>query len=113
MKKIFFIALAFATVSLTSCEGFLDVKSEGQYATDNYFTNDEQAAATVNDMYHCLRGEDFFGQNMFWEETAAKTMMAVRLGDAGDYIHTYSIMEYDGNVGTIKSIYNIIGLRAA
>ncbi len=106
MKKIFFIALAFATVSLTSCEGFLDVKSEGQYATDNYFTNDEQAAATVNDMYHCLRGEDFYGQNMFWEETAAKTMMAVRLGDAGDYIHTYSIMEYDGNVGTIKSIYN-------
>lgn len=109
MKKISLL-LAIAALSLTSCQDFLDLKTQGGYSTDNFFNTDEQAASALNSVYNELRGEDFYGQNLFWEECAANILVAARLGDAGDYLDNYMVMDYDPQVqpGQYRDCVNAI-----
>lgn len=99
MKKIIlFSVFAIAALSLSSCKDFLDLKTQGGFSTDDYFNTDEQAQSTLNQIYNELRGEDMFGQNMFWEECASNIIVASRLGDAGSYLDNFMVMNYDPDV---------------
>lgn len=72
MKKLISYALVvLAAISLSSCSDFLQPKSEGAYAADNYFTSDKQAIDAVDACYKEFLEENFLGRQIMWEQAAA------------------------------------------
>lgn len=66
MKKIMFLFLAVASImTMISCsKDFVDVKPEGQFLSENYYANEEQAAAALVAVYDIMRKNTGGFENM-------------------------------------------------
>lgn len=69
--KIFMVLAAGAALTLSSCNDFLDVKSEGSPASDSFFQTDADALGIIAEPYQLLSKEDWFGRTVMWEQAAA------------------------------------------
>ena len=65
MKKYILSAIAVTGMfAMTSCEDFLKPTSEGEYSTDSYFLNDQQAIDAVDGLYDGMQDEACFGREI-------------------------------------------------
>ena len=72
MKKIIISTIAIAAaLSMSSCADFLQPTTEGSYASDTYFSNDQQAIDAVDACYYRFLEEGYLGREMMWEQAVA------------------------------------------
>ena len=100
MKKYIFL-VALSALALTSCSDFLDVQSEGDNTTTNYFTNDQQAISAVAALYQGYQQEAVFGRNIFWEQAAACDVV---WGRSRSY-STLATLAYTGDESPLKDVW--------
>ena len=103
MKKIFIFAIALATLTLTSCEKFLDVKPMGTPTTDTYFENDSQIENAVKSIYSPLAdGDDLFGRDYHWEQCVGINMVPGRTRDWPQLF----CLQWSGDEGPLTSVFD-------
>ena len=96
------IAILFLSALIgTSCSDFLDVQSEGNPTTDNYFTNDQQAIDAIDGLYERFHQEGCYGRELFWEQGAACDVV---WGRTRGYI-TLATFAYTGEESPLKDVY--------
>ena len=104
MKKIFIFAIALATLTLTSCEKFLDVKPMGTPTTDTYFENDSQIENAVKSIYSPLAdGDDLFGRDYHWEQCVGINMVPGRTRDWPQLF----CLQWSGDEGPLTSVFDM------
>lgn len=102
MKKIFIFAIALATLTLTSCEKFLDVKPMGTPTSDTYFENDSQIENAVKSIYSPLAdGDDLFGRDYEWEQCVGITMVPGRTRDWPQLF----CLQWNGDESPLRSVF--------
>jgi len=106
MKKIFILAIAVLTISVTGCKEFLDVKTENAYTSDNYFTTDQQAIDAVDILSFDFEDEDMYSQNLHWDMCATNILVASREGDASSWFNNFKL-EYAGNTARMPNMYSM------
>jgi len=89
--------------SLTSCEDFLDVQSEGKPTTTSYFQNDGQAIDAIDGLYAPIHQEKGFGRELFWEQGAACDIV---WGKTRGY-PTLATFAYTGNESPIRGGFDL------
>ena len=103
MKKIFIFAIALATLTLTSCEKFLDVKPMGTPTSDTYFQNDSQIENAVKSIYSPLAdGDDLFGRDYHWEQCVGINMVPGRTRDWPQLF----CLQWNGDEGPLTSVFD-------
>lgn len=103
MKKIFIFAIALATLTLTSCEKFLDVKPMGTPTSDTYFENDSQIENAVKSIYSPLAdGDDLFGRDYHWEQCVGINMVPGRTRDWPQLF----CLQWSGDEGPLTSVFD-------
>ena len=109
MKSIkYIIFLAIISVTLFSCDSFLQDELKGQYTSDNFFTSQENATMAVNGIYNALY------DNTLWIFGDVASDDAVKGGNAGDQADINGINDFtatadNGVLNTYwKSTYEII-----
>ena len=103
MKKIFIFAIALATLTLTSCEKFLDVKPMGTPTTDTYFENDSQIENAVKSIYSPLAdGDDLFGRDYHWEQCVGINMVPGRTRDWPQLF----CLQWSGDESPLTSVFD-------
>lgn len=105
MKKIFIFAIALVTLSLTSCEKFLDVTKEGEYTTDAYFQNDQQAMDALKFFYAKLPTESLYGREICWEQCATNMYVS---GRQRGYKATLFTLNYSGDESPLTDSFGTI-----
>lgn len=105
MKKIFIFVIAFVTLSLTSCEKFLDVSKEGEYRPDAYFLNDQQAIDAIKFFYAKLPTESLYGREIYWEQCATRMYVS---GRQRGYRNTLFTLNYTGDESPLVDAYKVI-----
>ena len=96
------IAILFLSALIgTSCSDFLDVQSEGNPTTDNYFTNDQQAIDAIDGLYERFHQEGCYGRELFWEQGAACDVV---WGRTRGY-NTLATFAYTGEESPLKDVY--------
>lgn len=102
MKKIFVFAIALATLSLTSCADFLDVRPMGTPTTDSYFNNDFQIENAVKSIYSPLAdGDDLFGRDFHWEQCTGIYMVP---GRTRDWPQLFTL-QWNGDESPLRSVF--------
>ena len=103
MKKILVFAIALATLSLTSCGDFLDVKPMGTPTTDSYFNNDFQIENAVKSIYSPLAdGDDLFGRDYHWEQCTGINMVP---GRTRDWPQLFTL-QWTGDESPLRSVFD-------
>lgn len=100
MRKHIAILILSALVG-TSCSDFLDVRSEGNPTTDNYFTNDQQAIDVIDGLYERFHQEGCYGRELFWEQGAACDVV---WGRTRGY-NSLATFAYTGEESPLKDVY--------
>ena len=106
MKKTIIFTLALAAFVLAGCSDFLDVKTQGLYTTDNYFTNDQQSIDAVDKLYYYLEDENICSQDIHWDDCCTNQLVGVRSGDCSGWFNHFNL-SFDGNIGTLPDYYKI------
>lgn len=101
MRKHIAILILSALVG-TSCSDFLDVRSEGNPTTDNYFTNDQQAIDVIDGLYERFHQEGCYGRELFWEQGAACDVV---WGRTRGY-NSLATFSYTGEESPLKDVYS-------
>lgn len=102
MKKILIFAIALATLSLTSCKDFLDLKPMGTPNQDAYFENDYQIENAVKSIYSPLAdGDDLFGRDSHWEQCLGITMVPGRTRDWPELF----CLQWNGDESPLRSVF--------
>lgn len=102
MKKYILSFLAVSAMAVSACGDFLDVKSEGTPAIDNYFSNDQQAIDAVDALYGRMAQENYFGREIFWEQGAATDVV---WGRTRGY-PTLATLDYTGDESPLRDVFN-------
>lgn len=102
MKKYIPI-LALSGLMFCGCSDFLDVQSEGNPTTDNYFTNNQQAIDAIDALYKPFHSETAFGRDLFWEQGAANDIVWGRERS----FPTLATLDYLGNEGPLLNAYKM------
>lgn len=105
MKKIFIFAIALVTLSLTSCQDFLDVTKEGDYTTDAYFQNDQQSIDALKFFYAKLPTESLYGREICWEQCATNMYVS---GRQRGYKATLFTLNYTGDESPLTDSFGVI-----
>ena len=105
MKKSIILTIALATLTLTACQDFLDVKPEGTPTTDTYFTNDAQAENAMKSLYSpMIDGDDCFGRDAVWEQCLGTQMVPGRTRDWPDLF----CLKWNGDESPLRSVWNYL-----
>lgn len=103
MKKIIIISsVALSLFTFSSCSDFLDVESEGEPTTTQYFTNDQQSIDAIDGLYGPLAQESVFGREVFWEQAAACDVV---WGRTRGY-STLATMKYTGDESPLRGTFD-------
>ncbi len=104
MKKYIVLLLALSALleGTTSCSDFLDVQSEGNATTDNYFTNDQQAIDAIDGLYERFHQEGCYGRELFWEQGAACDVV---WGRTRGY-NTLATFSYTGEESPLTDVFD-------
>lgn len=102
MKKYILSAIAVTGMfAMTSCTDFLQPTSEGEYSTDSYFLNDQQAIDAVDGLYDGMQDEACFGREIMWEQGAANDFV---WGRTRSY-PTLATLSLTGSVGPLNDAW--------
>ena len=103
MKKIIIFAIALATLAVTGCKEFLDVKPQGTPTTDTYFANDSQIETAVKSIYSPLAdGDDLFGRDYHWEQCVGINMVPGRTRDWPQLF----CLQWNGDESPLRSVFD-------
>ncbi|MCQ2168169.1 MAG: RagB/SusD family nutrient uptake outer membrane protein [Bacteroidales bacterium] len=104
MKKIIIFAIALATLAVTGCKEFLDVKPQGTPTTDTYFANDSQIETAVKSIYSPLAdGDDLFGRDYHWEQCVGINMVPGRTRDWPQLF----CLQWNGDESPLRSVFDM------
>ena len=102
MKKILVFAIALASLTLASCQKFLDVIPEGSPTTDSYFTNDAQSENAIKSIYEPIAdGDDLYGRDYIWEQCLGTVMVPGRTRDWPELF----CMKWNGDESPLRSVF--------
>lgn len=115
MKKIYYLLLTFATISLTGCNDWLDVSPRSQIKSDVLFQTEEGFKQALNGVYIKLGQATLYGNNtsMYIPETLAQMW---KIPSKNSNLAMYSLGNYDFTESntettlsdTFKDYYNAI-----
>ena len=104
MKIKYLSIFALLLVLFSSCENFLDVKSEGDPTSNTYFTNDGQAIDAIDGLYAPIPQEDVYGRELFWEQAAANDIVWARTRS----YNTLATFNYTGNESPLRTVFETL-----
>lgn len=96
---ILFSGIAAATL-FSGCKNVLDVQPKGNFTTENYWRNQEQAVDGITGIYNILLEEDYTGFNEFVFDNCSDDQ--VRGGDH-EYDDAIEAFTYDASTPSVKA----------
>lgn len=110
MKKYILGTAVIASLSLVSCNDFLDVQPEGATSSTTFFSNDQQAIDAIDPVYYDLtNGDDMFGRDLFYEQAAGNDIVWGRERT----FRTLATMKYTGDEGPLQNIWGSLYTQMA
>jgi len=100
MKKTLLL-LALATLSLSSCEKFLEEEPNDFIASDNFYKNEGDAVAALNGLFSSLQPQVYYGRTV-WLITELPTDL-VRVGSSTDERAQLSRFTFSPTTGEINN----------
>lgn len=105
MKKIIFTICIISAFVLSSCEDFLTKELKGEFSTDTYYQNENQALQAINGVYNAIAFTSF--NNALWVFGDVASDDAVKGGNPGDQAGITYIDEFnvDANNGIVSNFW--------
>ena len=108
MKKYHLFLIVIAVLSLTSCEKFLDVKTQGFQDVSNFFNTDRDAIRAISACYYELPQESLIGRDIYWEQGCCNDFVWGRTRD----FNTLATLHYTGQEKPLLDAFGQIYARA-
>lgn len=101
MKK-YISVFALSALVCSSCSDFLDVQSEGESKTDEFFTNDQQSIEVVDGLYERFHQEGCYGRELFWEQGGACDIVWGRTRGYNEL----ATLNYTGDESPLRDVFS-------
>lgn len=99
------LTVAFSVAAFTACSDFLTENLKGEFSSDTFYKNEDQALQSVNAVYNAITFRGF--NNALWVFGDVASDDAVKGGSAGDQTEITYIDEFaaDANNGIISNYW--------
>ena len=120
MKKIIYILMSVVLLSITSCEGFLNITPDGQAKRDELLSTKQGIEDALYGAYSQMRSQSLYGQELYFStlEILSQTMWCngstgVTAMSEYDWVHSSVKGVFDGawtamykNISNVNSVLN-------
>ena len=102
MKKIIYILMSVVLLSITSCEGFLNITPDGQAKRDELLSTKQGIEDALYGVYSQMRSQSLYGQELYFStlEILSQTMWCN--GSTG----VTAMSEYDWAHSSVKGVFD-------
>lgn len=102
MKKIIYILMSVVLLSITSCEGFLNITPDGQAKRDELLSTKQGIEDALYGAYSQMRSQSLYGQELYFStlEILSQTMWCN--GSTG----VTAMSEYDWAHSSVKGVFD-------